>query len=46
MAALPHGTQMETHFIQHLRRRHHELGVDASPVFRLATAFNELQFAI
>ena len=46
MAALPHGTQMETHFIQHLRRRHHELCVDASPVFRHATAFNELQLSI
>ncbi len=34
-------------FIQHLRRRgRYELGVDVSPVFRLATAFNELQLAI
>ena len=33
-------------FIQNLRRSHDELGVDASPMFRLATAFDELQLAI
>jgi len=33
-------------FIQNLRRRHYELGVEASPVLRLATAFDELQLAI
>jgi transposase-like protein len=33
-------------FIQNLRRGHYELGVEVAPVFRLATAFNELQLAI
>jgi IS6 family transposase len=33
-------------FIQNLRRGHYELGVDAAPVFRLATAFEELRLAI
>jgi hypothetical protein len=33
-------------FIQNLRPGGYELGVDASPVFRLATAFDELQLAI
>ena len=33
-------------FIQNLRRGHYELGVEVSPVFRLATAFHELQLAI
>jgi IS6 family transposase len=33
-------------FIQNLRRGHYELAVDATPVFRLATAFNELRPAI
>ena len=33
-------------FIQNLRRGHYELGVEVAPVFRLATAFDELQPAI
>ena len=33
-------------FIQNLRRGHYELGLDAVPAFRLATAFDELQLAI
>jgi transposase-like protein len=33
-------------FIQNLRRGHYELGVEVAPVFRLATAFDELQLAI
>jgi IS6 family transposase len=33
-------------FIQNLRRGHYELAVDATPVFRLATAFDELRPAI
>jgi len=33
-------------FVQNLRRGHYELGIDAAPVFRLATAFDELQPAI
>jgi len=33
-------------FIQNIRRGHYELGVDTAPVFRLATAFDELQLAI
>ena len=32
--------------IWNLRRGHDELGVDAAPAFRLATAFDELQLAI
>ena len=33
-------------FIQNLRRGHYELGVEVAPVFRLATAFDEVQPAI
>jgi transposase-like protein len=33
-------------FIQNLRRGHYELAVDATAVFRLATAFDELRPAI
>ena len=33
-------------FIQNLRRGHYELGVETAPVFRLATACDELQLAI
>jgi len=33
-------------FIQNLRRGHYELAIDASPVVRLATAFDELQPAV
>ena len=33
-------------FVQNVRRGHHELGVEASPVLRLAAAFDELQPAI
>ena len=33
-------------FMQNLRRGHHHLGVEAASVFRLATAFDELQLAI
>lgn len=33
-------------FIQNLRRGHYELAVDAAPLFRLATVFNELKLAI
>ena len=33
-------------FIQNLRRGHYELAVDAAPVLRLATAFEELRLAI
>ena len=33
-------------FIQNLRRGHHELGVETAPVFRPATAFDELRLAI
>jgi hypothetical protein len=32
--------------IQNLRRGHYELGTDASPALRLATAFTELALAI
>ena len=32
--------------IWNLRRGHDELGVDTAPVFRLASAFNELRHAI
>ena len=32
--------------VQNVRRGHYELGVEASPVFRLAAAFDELQPAI
>jgi hypothetical protein len=28
--------------VQNLRRGHYQLAVDATPVFRLATAFDEL----
>jgi len=33
-------------FIQNLRRGHYELAVDTGPLFRLATAFDELRPAI
>jgi transposase-like protein len=33
-------------FVQNLRRRHHELGVDAHPALRTAAAFTELSRAI
>ena len=33
-------------FIRNLRRGHYELGVEVARVFRLATAFDELQLAI
>jgi len=33
-------------FVQNVRRGHYKLGIEASPVFRLATAFDELQLAI
>ena len=33
-------------FIQNLRRGHYELGVETAPVYRLATAFDELRLAI
>lgn len=33
-------------FMQNLRRGHDELGVETAPVYRLATAFDELQPAI
>jgi transposase-like protein len=33
-------------FVQNLRRGHYELGVEVAPVFRLTTAFDELQLAI
>ena len=33
-------------FIQDLRRGHYELGVEESPMLRLATAFDELRPAI
>ena len=33
-------------FVQNVRRGRYELGVEASPVFRLAAAFDELQPAI
>ncbi len=33
-------------FVQNLRRGHYELGVDALPVVRLATAFDELRSAV
>lgn len=32
-------------FVQNLRRGHYELSVETAPVFRLATAFDELQLA-
>jgi hypothetical protein len=32
--------------IWNLRRGHYELGVEASPVYRLATTFDELHLAI
>lgn len=33
-------------FIQKLRPGHYELGVGVAPALRLATAFDELRFAI
>jgi transposase-like protein len=33
-------------FVQNLRRGHYELATDATPAFRLATAFDELQDAL
>lgn len=33
-------------FIQNLKRGYYELGVETAPVFRLATAFDELRLAI
>jgi hypothetical protein len=33
-------------FVQNLRRGHYELGADAPPRLRLATAFTELALAI
>lgn len=33
-------------FVQNLRRGHQELGVDTAPLFRLATALDELRPAI
>jgi len=33
-------------FVQNLHRGHYELGVDALPVFRRATAFDELRSAV
>jgi hypothetical protein len=33
-------------FVQNVRRGHYELAVDATRVFRLATAFDELRPAI
>lgn len=33
-------------FIQNFRRGNYELGVETAPVFRLATAFDELRLAI
>ncbi|MDO8392317.1 MAG: IS6 family transposase [Actinomycetota bacterium] len=33
-------------FVQNLRRGHYELDVEASPVFRLASAFDDLRLAI
>ena len=33
-------------FVQNLRRGHYELAVDAAPLFRLATAFDELRPAM
>ena len=33
-------------FVQNLRRGHYELAVDAGPLLRLATAFDELRPAI
>jgi transposase-like protein len=33
-------------FVQNLRRGHYELGVDAFPALRIATAFTELAQAI
>jgi hypothetical protein len=33
-------------FVQNLHRGHNELGVDTVLVYRLATAFDELQLAI
>ncbi len=33
-------------FIQSLRRGHYELAVETAPLFRLATAFDELRPAI
>lgn len=33
-------------FVRNLRRGHYELGVEVAPVFRLATAFDELRPAI
>jgi transposase-like protein len=33
-------------FVQNLRRGHYELGVETAPVFRLATAFEELRRSI
>jgi IS6 family transposase len=36
----------EHDFVQNLRRGHYELGVEVAPVFRLITAFDEVQLAI
>jgi hypothetical protein len=33
-------------FVQNLRRGHYELGVETVPVYRQATAFDELRLAI
>jgi len=33
-------------FVQNPRRGHYELGTDATPALRLATAFDDLQAAI
>jgi transposase-like protein len=33
-------------FVQNLRRGHDELGVEVPPMFRLATAFDDVQLAI
>ena len=33
-------------FLQNLRRGHYEIGIDAAPALRVATAFTELARAI
>jgi len=33
-------------FVQNLRRGHHELALDAMPLLKMATAFDELRLAI
>jgi hypothetical protein len=33
-------------FMQNLRRAHYELGIDATPAVRVATAFTELAWVI